>query len=180
MLNHAHTALVAVDFQDKLMPQGPEVFERFLDNAVKLIQTAKTLELPILVTEQYPERLGHSTPRIADALGDTPRMPKLEFSCFANEGFREALASTGRRQCLIMGMETHICVLQTALGLKEGGFEPYVVRDASVSMSKAEHKAGIGRLVQEGVPLVTTQMAIFELLRAAGTPQFKQMLPLLK
>ncbi|WP_320178469.1 isochorismatase family protein [Roseovarius pacificus] len=180
MLNRAHAVLVVVDFQDKLMPKDPEVVTAFLDNAVKLIQTAKTLDIPILVTEQYPEKLGGSTARIDEALGGTPRLPKLEFSCFANDGFREALAATGRRQCIVMGMETHICVLQTTLGLKDGGFEPYVVRDAVVSAKKAEYKAGLARLVQEGVPLVTAQMTIFELLRAAGTPEFKKMLPLLK
>lgn len=180
MLMRDQAVLAVVDFQDKLMPEQKDVTEPFLGNAVKLIEVARRLGLPILVTEQYPERLGGSTPRIAEALGGLPRLGKTEFSCFANAGFREALENCGRRQCLVMGMETHICVMQTALGLKEAGYTPYVVRDAALAMKKAEHKAGLERLRQEGVPLITTQMAIFELLRAAGTPEFKDMLPLLK
>ncbi|MFP4501709.1 MAG: isochorismatase family protein [Candidatus Hydrogenedentota bacterium] len=180
MLTREQAALVVVDFQDKLMPKKEEVVDAFLERAVKLIRTAQTLDMPVLVTEQYPEKLGSSTERIAQALADTPRFAKFAFSAWGDPGFREALGATGRNQCLVMGMESHICVLQTALGLQEAGLSPYVVRDACVSMKKEEHKAGLARLMQEGVPLVTTQMAIFELLGAAGTPTFKSMLPLLK
>ncbi len=163
------------------MPKdAPEVVKAFLGNTGKLIETAKCLELPVIVTEQNPERLGGTNQEIAGVLGDVPRISKLEFNCAANDAFREALRATGRRQALVLGMETHICVMQTALGLKERGYEPYVAVDATVSMHEAEHKLGIRRIEQEGVRLVTTQMAIFELLRMAGTPEFKRMLPLLK
>lgn len=180
MLDHAQAALAVVDFQDKLMPDDAEAVRSFLDHAVKLVECARCLDMPILVTEQNPERLGGTNAVIAEALSDIPRLSKMEFSCAGNEAFRAALRATGRRQVLVMGMETHICVLQTALGLKERGYEPFVVRDATLSMRDAEHQAGLQRLVQEGVKLATTQMAIFELLRAAGTPEFKRMLPLLK
>lgn len=181
MLMDDQAALVVVDFQDKLMPDKQDVVAAFLDNAVKLVTVAKRIGLPVLVTEQYPERLGGTTPRVAEALGaDVPRIGKTEFSCHANAAFRDALDACGRRQCIVMGMETHICVMQTSLGLLEAGYEPFVVQDAAVAMKKSEHKAGLDRLRQAGVPLVTTQMAIFELLRAAGTPKFKDLLPLLK
>ncbi|MBP8131735.1 MAG: isochorismatase family protein [Candidatus Hydrogenedentes bacterium] len=180
MLDLAQATLAVVDFQNKLMPGGPENVRPFLDNAVKLIACARCLDIPILVTEQNPDRLGRTNDVIAEALGDIPRFGKLEFSCASHEGFRAALRATGRRQVLVTGMETHICVMQTALGLKERGYESFVVRDAVLSMRDEERQAGLQRLVQEGVKLVTAQMAIFELLRAAGTPEFKRMLPLLK
>lgn len=178
---HRHAALLlVVDIQDKLMPSAQEAVDPFLRNAVKLVESAKTLQIPVLVTEQNPERLGGTNARVAAALGELPRWSKLEFNCLANSGFDGALRQSGRTQCIIIGMETHICVMQTALGLKEAGFAPYVVQDGCLAAVKEEHEAGLRRLVQEGVTLVTTQMAMFELLRAAGTPEFKQMLPLLK
>lgn len=180
MLNRDHALLLAVDIQDKLMPHGQEAVEPFLRNAEKLIGSAKTLGLPVLVTEQNPERLGKTNSRVAAALGETPCIAKLEFSCMANSGFQGALRATGRSQCIIIGMETHICVMQTALGLKEAGFQPFVVQDGCLAAVEEEHEAGLRRMVQEGVMLTTTQMAMFELLRAAGTPEFKRMLPLLK
>jgi nicotinamidase-related amidase len=104
----------------------------------------------------------------------------MEFGCLANENFRRALENSGRRQLLVCGMETHICVMQTVLAALEAGYEVFVVRDAVASMHETEHEAGLARMKQAGAVIVTTQMTLFELLRAAGTPAFRSMLPLLK
>lgn len=180
MLNKKDAVLVVVDIQDILMPKSVEVVEEYLGRSVKLIRVARMLEMPVLVTEQYPERLGSTNDRVLDALGDVPRLPKLEFGCLANDAFKAALEATGRRQLLLIGMETHVCVNQTALEALELGYEVYIVRDAIVSGEKAEYKAGLARMKQAGAVPVTTDMAIFELLRKAGTPEFKAALPLLK
>lgn len=180
MLDRNDALLLVVDIQDKLMPREESVIGPFLRNGVKLIETARTLGIPVLITEQNPERLGGTNTQVAEALRGLPRIAKLEFSCVANGEFESALRQSNRSQCIVIGMETHICVMQTALGLKEAGLQPFIVQDACLSARKVEHQAGLARLAHEGVTLVTTQMAMFELLRAAGTPEFKQMLRLLK
>ena len=180
MLDRERTLLLIIDIQDVLMPPSPIVVRAFLDNVGKLIRAAQTLEIPLLVTEQNPKRLGETNAELSSVLGDALRVSKLEFGCMGNAVFRHALEATGRTQVLITGMETHICVWQTVSGLLDAGYEPFVARDAVVSTLKNEYKAGLDRIAQAGVPLLTAQMAIFEWLRAAGTPLFKQMLPLLK
>lgn len=180
MLVKDNAALVVVDIQDILMPKSVEVVEQYLGRAVKLIHVARMLAMPVLVTEQYPERLGGTNERVVEALGDIPRLPKMEFGCLANDAFKAALEATGRKQLVLIGMEAHVCVMQTALDAIDMGYEVYIVRDAVVSGRKYEYKAGIARIKQAGGVPVTTDMAIFELLRKAGTPEFKEALPLLK
>lgn len=181
MLDREKAVLAVVDIQDVLMPR-PESEEThlFLRQSAKLIQCAKTLDIPLLVTEQNPAKLGGTHAGIAEILGESPRIPKLEFGCMANPEFLAAFGALKRPQIIIIGMETHICVMQTALGALEGGYEVFVVQDAVASMDPVEREAGLVRMRRTGVTLVTVQMAIFELLRAAGTPEFRAMLPYLK
>lgn len=180
MLRKEDTVLVVIDIQNILMPKAREVVEAYVAQCAKLIRVAKALEIPVLVTEQNPDRLGGTCEEILEALGEAPRLPKLEFGCLANSAFREALESTGRKQMLVIGMETHVCVMQTALEALAQGYEVFVVRDAVVSARKSDFKAGINRMRQEGVICASAEMAIFELLRKAGTPEFKSVLPLIK
>jgi len=104
MLIKEETVLVVIDIQEVLLPKDKEVAESYIGRAAKLVRVARALNVPLLVTEQNPERLGGTHAEILDVLGDTPRMPKLEFGCMANPEFREALQQTGRRQLLIVGM----------------------------------------------------------------------------
>ncbi len=180
MLDSAHTALLVVDIQDKLFPPMPEVVESMLGASVKLILGARQLGLPIFAAVQNPEKLGGLNNRISEALGEVRPFPKMEFGCLANEGFRTAVEASGRRQLLVVGMETHVCVLQTVLAALEASYEVYVARDAILSMHHAQYQAGMERMIQAGAVPVTALMALFELLRAAGTPEFRGMLPLLK
>lgn len=180
MLNKDNAALVVIDIQDVLMPACEKVTASYLEQSLRMIQVVKALELPVLVTEQYPERLGETNRLILDALGSIPRLPKIEFSCFANDAFREAAAQTGRKQLLLIGMETHVCVMQTALEGLEQGYEVFIARDAIVSSREYDYKAGLSRMIQAGVTALTVEMAIFELLRKAGTPEFKRVLPIIK
>ncbi len=179
MLERAKTALVVIDFQEKLLPtihQG----EAALEKALRLIRFARELGLPVLWTEQYPKGLGPTVAAAADALAGLTPQAKTSFGCVGDAGFRDALAATGATQVLITGIEAHVCVLQTALGLRELGLEVFVARDAVSSSAPEECAAGLERMASNGVQLVTVQMAMFELLREAGTPEFKRVLPLLK
>ena len=180
MLEADKTALIVIDIQDILMPKEGSIAKTFLDKTTKLIQCAHVLEIPVLTTEQNPEKLGATNARVQEALGEYTGLSKLAFSCWANAGFREAVKASGKTQLLIIGMETHICVMQTVLECLEAGYEPFVVRDAVLSTRKEEYRAGLQRMEKAGATIVTTQMSIFELLRAAGTPAFRKMLPLLK
>jgi len=179
MLDIEKTVLVVVDFQDKLL-HLIDGHEAILPKALKLVAFAKELGLPILWSEQYKKGLGETTETLREALDGTPAHEKLSFGCMGDEGCRAFLEVTGRRQLLITGIEAHICVMQTALAAVEGGYEVFVVQDAIGSQNASDFEAGCARMRAAGVELVTTQMAMFELLGAAGTPAFKAALPLLK
>ena len=122
--------------------------------------------VPALLTEQYPEGLGPTVASIKIAAGPAPILPKLHFSCMHDSRFANAFTSLNRRQAILTGMEAHICVVQTAASLVDLGYEVFVVSDATASLSK--------------VSIVTTEMVIFEWLGQAGTPAFKEILPLIK
>jgi len=180
MLRRDAAALVVIDIQEVLLPKDPVVVDRYLARCILMIRAARTLGLPVLVTEQNPERLGGTHPRIAPEIEGIPRIAKMEFGCFGNDRFAGEIAQTARRQLLLVGMETHVCVCQTALAGLEAGYEIYPVRDAIVSSTREGYKAGMERMILEGARPVTAHMAIFELLGRAGTPEFKTLLPLLK
>lgn len=179
MLDKETAVLVVIDFQDKLLNKisGAEAIS---DRAVKLIQFAYALKLPILCTEQYPAGLGPTNAAVKAVLGDAPIIEKLSFGCLGEPKFLDALQSTGRNQLLITGIETHVCVMQTALAALEEGYDVFVVCDAVGSRFEGDYEAGLARMRRAGVQLVTAEMAIFETLRAAGTPEFKRVLPLVK
>lgn len=179
MLDRNKTVLVVIDFQEKLLPTIP-VADEVLPQAIKLIRFARELAIPILWTEQYPQGLGNTAPEIAAELEGLTAIEKTSFGCMGDAGFARALADTGRTQLLLTGVETHVCVMQTALAAVEQGYEVYVPRDAAASQEKRQYKAALRRMERAGVVLGLTQMMLFELLGEAGTPEFKKALPLLK
>jgi nicotinamidase-related amidase len=179
MLDRDACALVVIDYQEKLLPKIHGA-EAVTEQAVKLIRFARELGIPILWTEQYPKGLGRTVGTIAEELkGHTP-IEKTAFGCLGDAAFSKALEDTGRKQLLITGIEAHVCVLQTGLTALEERYEVYVPRDAVGSRSEKEYEAGLERLEGAGAEIVTTEMAMFEVLREAGTPEFKRVLPLIK
>ena len=180
LLDREQAVLAVIDIQQVLLPQDAAVADAYLANAAKMIRAARVLGVPVLVTEQYPERLGRTIDRVAAELEGIPRIAKTEFGCMANAAFREALAGLGRQQLLIIGMEAHVCVSQTALAALSEGYQVYAASDALSSSTPSEYRFGLDRMANAGVALVSVQMAIFELLRVSGTPEFKTLLPLLK
>lgn len=179
MLNRNRALLLVVDFQERLMPKIP-VADEVTAQAVRLIRFAKKLELPVIVTEQYPKGLGPTTAAIKKVLAKTKAVEKTAFGCFGDDKFVSALESSSRRQLLVCGVETHVCVMQTVLEGLLRGYECYVTADAVASRDKFQHALGIKRMAEAGATIVTAEMAMFEILREAGTPEFKRVLPLLK
>ncbi len=180
MLDKTTSALLVVDIQDKLMPRNPERVDVFLKRVIKLIRCVRALHIPILVTEQNPGKLGGTTDVVAAVLEDVPRHAKMEFGCLDNASFKAALRGAGRQQLLVTGMEGHICVMQTVLRALEEGYETYVVTDGVLSRDDEECRAGLARMERAGAVLATSEMVIFELLKGAGTDDFRRLLPLLK
>ena len=182
MLIHADTScLIVIDMQERLVPamQAPA---RTIRNARTLIAAATELAVPVLLTEQYPQGLGATVPELARAAAAAQAaiLPKMHFSCMEDQDFAAAFKATGRRQAVIVGMEAHICVLQTAVSLMDQGYEVFVVTDATSSRTLASEKACLDRLQACGAGVVTTEMVVFEWLGRAGTPAFKALLALIK
>lgn len=181
LIRAADSCLVIIDMQERLVPamQAPA---RTMRNARTLMKAAKELSVPVILTEQYPEGLGHTIPDLAQAASQAGAVvvPKMHFSCMKDQGFAEAFRATGRHQAVIAGMEAHICVMQTAVDLMDQGYEVFVVTDATSSRTLESEKACLDRLQACGAGIVTTEMVVFEWLGQAGTPSFRAMLPQIK
>lgn len=179
MLERNAAALAVVDFQDKLLPLIAN-HEAILPKALKLVAFAQALGMPILWSEQYKKGLGETNEALRTALDGVPAFEKLSFGCMGDDGCRTFLEACGRKQLVIAGIEAHICVLQTALAAKKLGYQVFVVADAVGSQNPADYEVALARMRQNGIEVVTTQMVMFELLGAAGTAEFKAVMPLLR
>lgn len=173
MLTPNDTALVLLDVQGKLASLMAQR-EQLIRNLRILIQGARILQLPIHWMEQYPAGLGPTAPAIAELLEDLAPIPKLSFSAFGEEAFRNQLKSSGRHQLLVCGIETHVCVYQTARDLLEHGCKVEVVVDATSSRTLENKEMAVEKMVASGVGITSVETALFELLRTAESPQFKQ------
>jgi nicotinamidase-related amidase len=173
MLTPENTALVLLDVQGKLTSLMAQD-EQLIRNLRILIQGARILQLPIHWMEQYPAGLGPTTPEVAELLEDLAPIPKLSFSACAEEAFRNRLKSGRRLQILLCGIETHVCVYQTARDLLEHGYEVELVVDATSSRTLENKKIGVKKMTATGVRITSVETALFELLRTSRSPQFKQ------
>lgn len=173
--------LVVVDIQEKLLPPIFEK-ERLLRNSQLLIRVAGILHIPIVVTTQYAKGLGSIVPEIASLLPDLETIDKLYFSCFGSDSFCSTLkrAPGNRNTLLLCGMESHICVMQTALGGLRQGYLVHVASDAVSSRTEWNWKIGLERMQAAGAVISSTEMMMYELLRSSGSPAFKELLPYLK
>lgn len=180
LLQKDQTVLVVVDLQEKLLPAISER-ERVLKNSLLLLRLARVLDLPVVLTTQYRKGLGEIVPDVrAEAPGIEP-LDKVSFGCFGNEAFLERLAAhVGRRQLLVVGIESHICVAQTVLGALEKGYQVHVASDAVGSRADSNWKVGLSRMERAGALLSSAEMAVYELLSRSDTEAFKRMLPHLK
>lgn len=170
--------LVIVDVQGKLATIVDES-ETVIANVSKLVQAMQALEVPILWLEQNPSRLGGTALEIAQHL-QGQAIAKMAFSACQEETFVEAMKASGRSQFIVTGIETHICVYQTARQLKEQGGEVEVVVDAVSSRTKANKEVGLAKMQALGIAPTSTEMILYELLQRADHPQFKTILQLVK
>jgi len=175
--------LLVVDIQEKLAP-AVDGAEQVIGNTGRLISFARRLGIPMLFTEQYPRGLGPTIPALLGLAGnEAPRLDKTEFSVWRNEGIRKRiaeLAQTGRREIVVTGMEAHVCVLQSAMDLVANELEVFVVADAVSSRAPGSRELAVQRLGQAGVGIVNTEMIAFEWLERAGSPEFKDLIGLIK
>lgn len=179
MLDLENTVLVVVDVQEKLWAAMHEK-ELLRDNTVRIVQGAKILGIPIVWTEQNPKGLGPTIPEVAELLADSNSVTKLSFSCCGEKDFMAKLDELKRKQILITGMETHVCVYQTVADLQNMGYEVQVVADAVSSRTPENRVIGLERAKEAGASITSTETALFELLKVAEGDRFKQMLKVVK
>ena len=174
-------ALVVIDIQEKLLPP---IFQReqLVRNAQLLIRAAGILKIPALVSTQYAKGLGGTVPEVASLLPETEAIDKTLFSCFGSEVFCSVLKRVpGQRNTLLLcGMESHICVTQTALGALREGYLVHVASDAVSSRTKWNWRIGLERMRSAGAVISSTEMMVYELMRSSASAAFKEMLPYLK
>jgi nicotinamidase-related amidase len=179
LIERSHAQILVVDMQERLLPAMVDA-DDVLKRAIILAKAARTLGLPIAVSEQYPRGLGHTVQPLKDEIGNAPVYEKLEFSCWKNGPLRDHLAETGRRQVVVAGIEAHVCVLQSALDLKQAGFDVFTVADAVSSRSDRSRELAQSRLRHADIQVVNTEMVVFEALGAAGSAEFKTLSALIR
>lgn len=179
MLTVDNAILIVVDVQGNLAHTMHEK-EFLFNNLAKIIKGARALELPIIVTEQIPEKLGPTLPEITELLTGVTPISKSSFSCWGEEQFRQAVVCTGREQVLMVGIEAHVCVHQTTEDLLARGYEVQVVADAISSRSAHNREIGLQRMQEQGAKRTSTEMALFELLKVAEGPVFKEIIKIVK
>jgi len=175
----AIAALIVVDVQERLLPAIDEG-GRIVANGRILMQAAKRLSVPTLVSEQYRKGLGGSVADIADMASPENTMEKLHFSCLSDPEIEKRFREVGRKQIVVCGVESHVCVLQTVLELCELGYDVFVVEDAVSSRAASSKQVAMKRMQAAGAHTVTTEMVVFEWLEKAGTPEFKELSALIK
>lgn len=174
LINRDRSILFVIDVQERLIPaihQGGDVIE----GALMLIEAARRLSIPVRCSEQYPKGLGPTVPALREQLAENEIFSKTAFSCAEDAEIARSVGETRRRQLILCGVESHVCVLQTAIGFQTHGYDVFVVADAVSSRAPDSVDSAKARLLAAGVHVVTREMVFFEWLGAAGTPEFKEL-----
>lgn len=179
ILKKEESVLVAIDFQEKLMP-AMKMKEELEATVGKLIKGCKILNLPIIVSQQYTKGLGETIPTIKEAIGDFEPIEKTSFSCCGETTFMEALKQTGKKTVIITGIEAHICVQQTVLELLEQGYNVFLVNDCIGSRNNNDKKYAVRRMTESGAIGTTYESVLFELCKNAKADGFKEISKLVK
>ena len=172
ILNKNNAVLVIVDIQDRLAVVMKHK-KKIVNNCLHLIEAAKLLNIPIVITEQYSEGLGHTINEIKEVLPSYEPLAKITFDCCKGDGFLKKITSLKRKQIIITGMETHVCVLQTCLSLLKKRYSIHLVSDAVCSRKKDDYLTGRELMRDSGAVITCTETVLFQLLEKAGTPEFK-------
>ena len=179
MLTAESSLLLIIDVQAGLA-RAVEAAASRIHRTRLLLEAANRLDVPVIVSEHYPEGLGHADPRLLPLLTAATTLPKRAFSCWREPGLRAAIEGACRRQIVVSGMETHVCVQQTALDFLAAGFSIHLAADATGSRRAEDRTLGIERLRQHGADIVTAEMAVFEWLERGEGPAFKALIPFIK
>jgi nicotinamidase-related amidase len=176
LLRPEECALAVIDIQEKLLPSIWEK-ERMVRHSQLLVRMASAMNLPVLVSTQYAKGLGPTVPEIASLLPESTVIDKLQFGCFGNGDYCAAVGKLADRNTLLLcGMETHICVTQTALGALNQGMNVHVAADAVSSRTELNWRLGLNRMQAAGAVISSTEMMVYELMGKSGTATFKEML----
>lgn len=178
ILSKEDTAIMIIDIQERLAPVM-KYKDKVVNNTKILIQASKEMDIPIIYTEQYPKGLGHTIEELEELLENAKRFEKTSFSAI-NEEVKEALVELGKKKVIIVGMETHVCVYQTVRDLLSNGYEVFVVSDGVASRTKNNYLNGLDLMKNMGAVIINTESIVFDLLKEAGTPEFKIMSKLIK
>jgi nicotinamidase-related amidase len=180
LIDPRHALFLLVDLQERLMPAMHEP-QQVIANALIMVAAAGRLGIPTVVTEQYPQGLGHTVPEISERLGQREAVyAKVTFSAAADPATMARLRQSRRQQVVLAGVEAHVCVTQTAIGLAQAGYQPFVVADATTSRKPQSAQLALERLRQNGVSIVSTEMVLFEWLGRAGTDEFREISRLIR
>ncbi|RJP20062.1 MAG: hydrolase [Candidatus Abyssobacteria bacterium SURF_5] len=179
ILSRSNSALLVIDYQEKLLAAFANP-DPFIGSCIKLIRFAKTLDLPILWTEQYPQGLGRTIEQVKQELTGLEPIEKVSFSCFGDSRFASAVSRLNRAQLIVCGIETHICVAQTVLDALEAGYQPQVAADACGSRRESDHEFGLRKMENAGSVLTTAEAAMYEVLARSDTAEFRKILKIVK
>jgi hypothetical protein len=174
-----NTVGLFIDIQERLFPHMQEK-EQLEHNLIRLCAGLKILEIPLLLTEQYTKGLGKTISPLRVALGEIESTEKMTFSCMDEPLFKKALISTAKKYVIMSGIETHVCILQTAIDLIHEGFQPVIIEDCVSSRKNADKQTALKRMRQEGALISSLESVLFELLRESGTDTFKAISGLVK
>lgn len=178
-ISKENTSALIIDVQERLLPAMWEK-ETLLKNCLTLVQGLVELQLPLVVTQQYTKGLGETVAEIRSAIPDFEYIEKRDFSCCDEPVFIEKLKQTGVQNVIICGIESHVCVLQTAVDLKDTGFNPIVVMDAVSSRTDESRELAKERFRFEGIMMTSVESVLFELTRSSAAPEFKAISKLIK
>ena len=180
-LNRDECLLMVVDIQERLHAAMEEAHrDAYVKNGVILVESTRVLGMPLIVSEQYPRGLGKTIEEVASRIEGIPRMEKLSFSCLRDEAIRNAFEETGRRTAVLIGIEAHVCVMQTALDLVDAGYRSVIASDAVCSRRSHDRAAALDAMARLSVLVYPTETIAFMLMEKAGTPEFKALAPLFK
>jgi len=179
MLSKQNSLLHIIDVQEKLFNVMYEK-EALKDNMVRLVKGVQVLEIPVLWMEQYPQGLGKTIPELGQLLQNQEPLEKMCFSSCRSSNFMAEITKLGKTQVILIGIETHVCVYQTAADLLSNGFEVSVVADAVSSRTAFNYETGLRAMESLGVKITSVEMALFELLKETGTDEFRKISRIIK
>lgn len=178
-ININDTIALVIDIQERLFPLIYE-HEKLTDNLIRLIKGLKALKVPLIVSQQYTKGLGETIQPVTEALGEFTHLEKTSFSCCGDDNIMNNVKKYGKKYIILMGIESHVCVLQTALDLLDNGYIPVLIEDCVSSRNPNDKKIAVGRIRKAGGIISTYESILFELTVVSGTDKFKAISKIVK